>query len=126
MIRWRRIWLLWIVTRRTNRLTRISKLLPRIHSVWPSEARDIVMPSYTHLQRAQPICRGPEALAWARCSVGDIGPGASSARRSDGYSRWEAASDRRHIAAHGRGRDGQALGHLTGPPSIASSETASA
>ena len=26
---------------------------------------DIVMPSFTHLQRAQPICAGSEALAWA-------------------------------------------------------------
>jgi argininosuccinate lyase len=28
-------------------------------------SKDIVMPSYTHLQRAQPICAGSEALAWA-------------------------------------------------------------
>jgi argininosuccinate lyase len=28
-------------------------------------SRDVVMPSYTHLQRAQPICAGAEALAWA-------------------------------------------------------------
>jgi argininosuccinate lyase len=28
-------------------------------------SRDIVMPSYTHLQRAQPIAAGAEALAWA-------------------------------------------------------------
>src|SRR2546421_4625887 len=27
---------------------------------------DVVMPSYTHLQRAQPIDAGAEALAWAR------------------------------------------------------------
>ncbi len=26
---------------------------------------DVVMPSFTHLQRAQPICAGAEALAWA-------------------------------------------------------------
>ncbi|HEX4054986.1 MAG TPA: argininosuccinate lyase [Tepidisphaeraceae bacterium] len=30
-------------------------------------SRDIVMPSYTHLQRAQPIVAGSEALAW--CSM---------------------------------------------------------
>lgn len=30
-------------------------------------SRDIVMPSYTHLQRAQPILAGAEALAW--CSM---------------------------------------------------------
>jgi argininosuccinate lyase len=30
-------------------------------------SRDIVMPSYTHLQRAQPIVAGAEALAW--CSM---------------------------------------------------------
>ena len=28
-------------------------------------SREIVMPSYTHLQRAQPIVAGAEALAWA-------------------------------------------------------------
>lgn len=28
-------------------------------------SRDVVMPSYTHLQRAQPISAGSEALAWA-------------------------------------------------------------
>ena len=28
-------------------------------------SRDVVMPSYTHLQRAQPIVAGAEALAWA-------------------------------------------------------------
>jgi argininosuccinate lyase len=28
-------------------------------------SRDVVMPSFTHLQRAQPICAGAEALAWA-------------------------------------------------------------
>src|SRR5437588_737746 len=28
-------------------------------------SREIVMPSYTHLQRAQPIAAGAEALAWA-------------------------------------------------------------
>jgi argininosuccinate lyase len=27
-------------------------------------SKEIVMPSYTHLQRAQPICAGAEALAW--------------------------------------------------------------
>src|SRR5205814_3024903 len=28
-------------------------------------SRDVVMPSYTHLQRAQPISAGSESLAWA-------------------------------------------------------------
>jgi argininosuccinate lyase len=32
---------------------------------------DIVMPAYTHLQRAQPICAGAEALAWAEMFSGD-------------------------------------------------------
>ena len=27
-------------------------------------SKDVVMPSYTHLQRAQPICAGAEAMAW--------------------------------------------------------------
>ncbi len=34
---------------------------------------DIVMPSYTHLQRAQPINAGAEALAWARMFERDLG-----------------------------------------------------
>jgi argininosuccinate lyase len=33
---------------------------------------DIVMPSYTHMQRAQPISAGAEALAWAEMFFGDI------------------------------------------------------
>jgi argininosuccinate lyase len=32
---------------------------------------DVVMPSYTHLQRAQPIVAGAEALAWAEMFDGD-------------------------------------------------------
>jgi argininosuccinate lyase len=35
-------------------------------------SRDIVMPSFTHLQRAQPISAGAEALAWARMFWGDF------------------------------------------------------
>ena len=33
--------------------------------------KDVVMPSFTHLQRAQPISAGAEALAWAEMFVGD-------------------------------------------------------
>jgi argininosuccinate lyase len=34
-------------------------------------SRDVVMPSFTHLQRAQPICAGAEALAWAEMFASD-------------------------------------------------------
>jgi argininosuccinate lyase len=42
-------------------------------------SRDIVMPSFTHLQRAQPITAGAEALAWATAF--------SRAGRRTGYAR---------------------------------------
>lgn len=35
------------------------------------QSRDIVMPSYTHLQRAQPISAGAECLAWAEIFASD-------------------------------------------------------
>jgi len=35
-------------------------------------SRDIVMPSFTHLQRAQPIAAGAEALTWAQMLAGDM------------------------------------------------------
>jgi argininosuccinate lyase len=37
------------------------------------KSADVVMPSFTHLQRAQPISGGAEALAWATLFWGDIG-----------------------------------------------------
>jgi argininosuccinate lyase len=45
----------------------ISQLqdLQRAFVLLAERSADIVMPSYTHLQRAQPICAGAEALAWA-------------------------------------------------------------
>jgi argininosuccinate lyase len=38
--------------------------LQRAFVALADRSRDVVMPSYTHLQRAQPICAGAEALAW--------------------------------------------------------------
>ena len=35
---------------------------------------DVVMPSYTHLQRAQPIVAGAECLAWCTMLHGNLGP----------------------------------------------------
>jgi argininosuccinate lyase len=35
-------------------------------------SKDVVMPSFTHLQRAQPISAGAEALAWAQMLASDI------------------------------------------------------
>jgi argininosuccinate lyase len=34
--------------------------------------RDVVMPSYTHMQRAQPISAGAECLAWATMFAGNV------------------------------------------------------
>ncbi len=37
-----------------------------------SKSKDIVMPSFTHMQRAQPISPGAECLAWAGMFDGDL------------------------------------------------------
>ena len=42
-----------------------TDLAAGIRRAWQSESADVVMPSFTHLQRAQPISAGAEALAWA-------------------------------------------------------------
>jgi argininosuccinate lyase len=47
----------------------LDKKLDELCKAYVALARrsgDVVMPSYTHLQRAQPICAGAEALAWAQ------------------------------------------------------------
>ena len=61
---------LWIID--TN-----EKLKPQLHDLEKTfialaeRSCEIVMPSFTHLQRAQPICAGHEALAWAAMFDGD-------------------------------------------------------
>lgn len=44
---------------------------------------DIVMPSFTHLQRAQPICAGAEALAWCEMFEHDLRRNALLCLRDD-------------------------------------------
>jgi len=46
-------------------ITKQTTDLKRAFISLAERSRDIVMPSYTHLQRAQPILAGAEALAWA-------------------------------------------------------------
>src|SRR4030095_16066419 len=38
--------------------------LQKAFVVLSDRSREVVMPSFTHMQRAQPICAGAEALAW--------------------------------------------------------------
>jgi argininosuccinate lyase len=55
---------LWLTT--TNEaLTETIKLAQRAFVALAERSASIVMPSFTHLQRAQPIAAGAEALAWA-------------------------------------------------------------
>lgn len=55
------LWLRQSYDEISNRLI----LLQRAFVALADKSDDIVMPSYTHLQRAQPIAAGAEALAWA-------------------------------------------------------------
>ena len=47
--------------------------LTKCYVALAERSADIVMPSFTHLQRAQPINAGAEALAWAWMFEGDMG-----------------------------------------------------
>src|SRR5690349_16347461 len=47
------------------------KLLAQSFVALAERSKDIVMPSYTHLQRAQPISAGAEALAWCTAFYDD-------------------------------------------------------
>ncbi len=48
------------------------RLLCRAYVTLAERSADVVMPSFTHLQRAQPISAGAEALAWAKMFDDDI------------------------------------------------------
>jgi argininosuccinate lyase len=62
---------LWITESELSLSSKLNDLCTAL--VWLAErSRDIVMPSFTHLQRAQPICGGAEALAWAEMFARDI------------------------------------------------------
>ncbi|MGA2442031.1 MAG: argininosuccinate lyase [Tepidisphaeraceae bacterium] len=56
---------LWIRREGTGRLIKLVHRLFEAFVGLAERSRDVVMPSFTHLQRAQPICAGAEALAWA-------------------------------------------------------------
>jgi argininosuccinate lyase len=55
---------LWVEEHR-GKLLDAAYLLSKAFVLSAERHRDVVMPSYTHLQRAQPICAGAELLAWA-------------------------------------------------------------
>jgi len=55
--------LLWIDAA-GEKLAKMMELLCAAFFSLADRSRDVVMPSYTHLQRAQPICAGAEAIAW--------------------------------------------------------------
>jgi argininosuccinate lyase len=56
--------LLWIEEAVEKLMTKVADLQKSFVGL-AERSRDIVMPSYTHLQRAQPITAGAEGLAWA-------------------------------------------------------------
>jgi len=55
------MWIQWV----TGDIARELFLLQRCFIDLASRSGTVVMPSYTHLQRAQPIVAGAEAIAWA-------------------------------------------------------------
>jgi len=54
---------IWTSASATDLLARVNLLQKSFVSL-AERSRDVVMPSYTHLQRAQPIVAGAECLAW--------------------------------------------------------------
>jgi argininosuccinate lyase len=58
------LWIEWTVQKMTARDGAIDQLCAAFVSA-ADHSSDVVMPSYTHLQRAQPISAGAELLAWA-------------------------------------------------------------
>ncbi len=63
---------LWIKNAIQELLGKLDDIQQAFVTLAESSA-DIVMPSFTHLQRAQPISAGAEALAWAEMFWGDWG-----------------------------------------------------
>jgi argininosuccinate lyase len=62
---------LWLKQEGVGAIIKRLHLLCEVFVILAERSRDIVMPSYTHLQRAQPICAGAEALAWAEMFESD-------------------------------------------------------
>src|SRR5439155_12281039 len=56
---------LWLRDEASHVIEERLELLCRAFVELAERSGDVVMPSYTHLQRAQPILAGAEALAWA-------------------------------------------------------------
>jgi argininosuccinate lyase len=61
------LWVLEQVRELTQRLEDLCRAFVEL----AGRSRDVVIPSYTHLQRAQPISAGAEALAWATMFLRD-------------------------------------------------------
>jgi argininosuccinate lyase len=62
---------LWI-DEAQNEIAATTHSLTRSFVGLADRSRDVVMPSFTHLQRAQPISAGAEALAWATMFDSDM------------------------------------------------------
>jgi argininosuccinate lyase len=74
----------WLTTSSQSLSDRVRDLM-RAFSELAERSIDIVMPSFTHLQRAQPISAGAEALAWAEMLQGDY-------NRIDYVQKWASFS----------------------------------
>src|SRR3984957_4352026 len=62
---------LWIVESAKTLRFKLHEL-NKSYVALAGRSTDVVMPSFTHLQRAQPIVAGAEALAWAEMFDRDI------------------------------------------------------
>jgi len=55
------MWIYWSAFEAQKQVTDLLKAFVNL----ADRSKDVVMPSYTHMQRAQPISAGAEAIAWA-------------------------------------------------------------
>jgi argininosuccinate lyase len=62
---------LWISDASMSLTSQIESLCRKFTEL-ANRSTDVVMPSFTHLQRAQPICAGAEALAWCDLLDADL------------------------------------------------------
>ena len=63
------------------------------------EYSDIVMPGYTHLQRAQPITFGHHLMAYAEMFLRDIGRLQDAKKRMDDHASWLRGAGGYHVSA---------------------------
>ena len=61
---------LWLGSSADSLAAQMSDLSQALYEL-AERSKDIVMPSFTHLQRAQPICASAEALAWSEMFARD-------------------------------------------------------